>query len=263
MGREVLEAYVRDTIAAHPGAQEIVFGWQGGEPTLAGLVFFQEAVALQEKYRPAAMRIFNMLQTNGTLLDAEWAAFFREHDFLVGLSLDGPARFHDPLRRDLYGKGSHARAARALQLLQRASVAVNTLTVVHRLNYKHGREVYRFLRRLGSRHMQFIPLLERLTPEGRFAAPGEARAEVAAAPRCSRRTATLIAATITPIRRIGWAACWSSRSASSRAASGRAPSDATRPSRFPSNAFAASSSPPASVAVRSTAFPRMTRREGR
>lgn len=161
MAREVLEAYVRDTIAAQPGAPEIVFGWQGGEPTLAGLDFFEDAVALQERHCPAATRIVNALQTNGTLIDEDWARFFREHNFLVGLSLDGPAHFHDPLRRDLKGRGSHARALRALSLLSRAEVDVNTLTVVHRLNYQHGREVYRFLRRIGARHMQFIPLVER------------------------------------------------------------------------------------------------------
>ncbi|OFW13537.1 MAG: anaerobic sulfatase maturase [Acidobacteria bacterium RIFCSPLOWO2_02_FULL_59_13] len=181
MGRDVLEAYIRDTIAAQPGAPEIVFGWQGGEPTLAGLEFFEEAVALQERYRPATTRIVNALQTNGTLIDEDWTKFFREHNFLVGLSLDGPAHFHDPLRRDLKGRASHARAVRALALLQRAGVEVNTLTVVHRLNYQHGREVYRFLRRLGSRHMQFIPLVERLTGDSRFAGPpaDEPRASIA------------------------------------------------------------------------------------
>jgi uncharacterized protein len=182
MGRDVLEAYIRDTIAAQPGAPEIVFGWQGGEPTLAGLRFFEEAVALQERYRPTAMRIVNALQTNGTLLDEEWASFLREHGFLVGLSLDGPAHFHDPLRRDLKGRLSHARAVRALALLLHAGVEVNTLTVVHRLNYQHGRQVYRFLRRLGSRHMQFIPLVERITGENRFAAPPREEPQAPVAP---------------------------------------------------------------------------------
>jgi uncharacterized protein len=182
MCREVLEAHVRDMIGAQPGAPEIVFGWQGGEPTLAGLGFFKEAVALQERYRPAATRIVNALQTNGTLLDEEWARFLREHGFLVGLSLDGPASFHDPLRRDLKGRASHARAVKSLELLQRAGVEVNTLTVVHRLNCEHGREVYRYLRRLGSRHMQFIPLVERLTAEGGFAGPPDSEVRAVIAP---------------------------------------------------------------------------------
>jgi uncharacterized protein len=171
MSGEVLEAYIRDSIAAQPEAGMLTFSWQGGEPTLAGLGFFREAVALQERYRPPGMEILNALQTNGTLIDGEWAAFFREHAFLIGLSLDGPARFHDPLRRDGRGRGSHAAAVRALELLARGGVELNTLTVLHRLNYRHGREVYRFLRRLGARHMQFIPLVERRRGDGELAGP--------------------------------------------------------------------------------------------
>jgi uncharacterized protein len=182
MSGAVLEAYIRDTIAAHAGAAEVSFSWQGGEPTLAGIEFFREAVALQARHRLAGMKIVNALQTNGTLLDAEWAAFFREHEFLIGLSIDGPARFHDPLRRDPRGRGSHASALRALALLQRTGVEFNTLTVVHRLNHAHGREVYRFLRRLGARHMQFIPLVERTRADGEFAGPPPDDAAPALAP---------------------------------------------------------------------------------
>ncbi len=171
MRHDVLEAYIRDTIAAQRGAPELVFAWQGGEPTLAGIGFFEEAVTLQKRYRPADMRIANALQTNGTLLDDDWAAFLREQGFLVGVSIDGPARFHDPLRRDADGGPTHARAMRALALLQRHGVEFNTLTVVHNLNWRHGREVYRFLRRVGSRHMQFIPLVERTAPDGGLAGP--------------------------------------------------------------------------------------------
>src|SRR5574340_966069 len=78
MGHDVLEAYIRDTIAAQPGAQEIIFGWQGGEPTLAGIRFFEEALALQKRYRSGATRIVNTLQTNGTLIDEDWVDFLRE-----------------------------------------------------------------------------------------------------------------------------------------------------------------------------------------
>lgn len=178
MSREVLEAWVRQTLEAQRGAAEVNFSWQGGEPTLAGLDFFRDAVALQQRYRDPGCEVRNALQTNGTLLDAGWAAFLAEHRFLVGLSLDGPARFHDPLRRDRAGRASHARAMRALDLLRRAGAEVNSLTVVHALNWAHGREVYRFLRRAGLRHMQFIPLVERLRADGEFAGPppGDARA---------------------------------------------------------------------------------------
>lgn len=182
MSREVLETFVRDTLAAQANLPEVHFSWQGGEPLLAGLDFFREALALQERYRPAGVHVVNALQTNGTLLDEQWARFFAEQRFLVGISLDGPARFHDPLRRDSTGRASNARALRGLEITQRLGVEFNTLTVVHHLNYRHGREVYRFLRRIGSRHMQFIPLVERFTCDGEMAAPWPAHAGAGTAP---------------------------------------------------------------------------------
>ncbi len=182
MPREVLEAFIRDTIAAQADSPEVTFSWQGGEPALAGLEFFREVVALQARHAPAGMRVENALQTNGTLLDAEWAAFLARHRFLVGISLDGPARLHDPLRRDARGRPTHARTLRGLQHLRRAGAEFNTLTVVHSLNWRHGVEVYRFLRRIGARHMQFIPLVERLRPDGALAGPPAAEPEAAPAP---------------------------------------------------------------------------------
>jgi len=171
MTREVLEVLIRDAIAAQPGTPEIHFAWQGGEPTLAGIDFFREALALQERYRPAGTMIVNALQTNGTLLDEGWAQFFSEHRFLIGISIDGPAAVHDPLRRDAGGRTTHAKVLRGLRELQRAGVQYNALTVVHNLNYRQGRAVYRFLRRIGVIHMQFIPLVERMTGSGGLAAP--------------------------------------------------------------------------------------------
>lgn len=182
MSRAVLEAFVRDTIAAQAERPELHFAWQGGEPTLAGIDFFRAAVALQERYRPAGMRIVNALQTNGTLLDRAWAGFFSEHRFLIGLSLDGPAHLHDPLRRDADGRGSHARAMRGLECLQRAGVEFNTLSVVHRLNFRQGRAVYRYLRRIGARHMQFIPLVERVGVDGTLCGPLSSGARARLAP---------------------------------------------------------------------------------
>lgn len=182
MSREVLEAFIRGTISAHTGVPEIAFSWQGGEPLLAGLDFFRDAVALQAKFAPPGVQIQNSLQTNGTLLDESWAGFLAEHRFLVGLSLDGPAHLHDPLRRDTRGRASHARALKGLELLKHAGCEFNTLTVVHMLNWRHGREVYRFLRRIGSRHMQFIPLVERLRRDGQLAGPPPDDPDAALAP---------------------------------------------------------------------------------
>ena len=106
------------------------------------------------------------IQTNGTLIDDEWAAFFKENDFLVGLSIDGPKEIHDAYRVDKGGKGSFDRVMKGLAVLQRAGVEWNALTTIHAANQARGSEVYRFLRDdCGARFMQFIPIIERATPQ--------------------------------------------------------------------------------------------------
>src|SRR2546425_6247233 len=102
MPDDVLESYIRQYIEAQ-NVPEINFAWQGGEPTLLGVRFFQRVVELQAKYA-GDRRIWNALQTNGTLLDNEWCAFLKEHDFLVGLSIDGPRELHDAYRVDKRGQ---------------------------------------------------------------------------------------------------------------------------------------------------------------
>lgn len=159
MTRSTLEAYIQQTIAAHPRG-EIPFAWQGGEPTLMGLSFFEDVVALQRAHG-AGGRASNVLQTNGVLLDARWAGFFQEHGFRVGLSIDGPRGLHDRYRVRRGGSGSFDEAVRAFRLLQDHGVTVHTLTTVHAGNQHAGGEVYAFLRDLGSRLLQFIPIVER------------------------------------------------------------------------------------------------------
>ena len=182
MDTETLEVLVRDVIAAQPGVPEIQFAWQGGEPTLAGIDFFRMAVEFQERYCPAGAACVNAIQTNGTLLDEPWAEFFAAHRFLVGISIDGPQALHDPLRRDVRRRKTHAKVLRGLRHLQQARVEFNALCVVHRLNYRQGRMVYRFLHRIGVRHMQFIPLVERYTRENSFAMPPPGDRDAAPAP---------------------------------------------------------------------------------
>ncbi len=109
MTDDLLEGFVRQYIAAHGDAAEVTFAWQGGEPTLMGLEFFQQVVKVQQRYRRPGQRILNALQTNGVLLDEHWGRFLREHEFLVGVSLDGPAHLHDVYRRDKGGKPTFAR----------------------------------------------------------------------------------------------------------------------------------------------------------
>jgi uncharacterized protein len=162
MADEVLETFTRQYIAAQR-VPEVTFGWQGGEPLLMGLDFFRRAVALQEKYRKPGMRIVNALQTNGTLLDDDWCRFLREHDFLVGLSLDGPREVHDAYRVDKGGNSSFDRAMAGLALLKQHGVEFNILTTVHAANAERPVEVYRFLRdEVGARFIQFIPIVQRV-----------------------------------------------------------------------------------------------------
>ena len=161
----VLERYVRQLLASQKGPQ-VTVAWQGGEPTLMGLDFFRRMVELVEKYRKPDQAIEHTLQTNGTRLDDEWAAFFREHDFLIGLSVDGPRAMHDRYRVDKGGKGTFDRVMRGWEALQRHGVEVNVLCTVHAANADHPVEVYRFFRdELGVRFIQFIPIVERVEPE--------------------------------------------------------------------------------------------------
>jgi uncharacterized protein len=162
MADELLETYIRQLIEAHR-APEVIVAWQGGEPTLMGLDFFRRAIELQEKYGRPGVRIVNTIQTNGTLVDAEWAAFFKEHDFLVGVSIDGPKGLHDAYRVDKGGHPTFDRVMEGLTQLQKHRVDWNVLTTVHAANAGHPLDVYRFLRdELGAHFIQFIPIVERV-----------------------------------------------------------------------------------------------------
>ncbi|MGN6368197.1 MAG: anaerobic sulfatase maturase [Phycisphaerae bacterium] len=159
MPDHVLETYIRQYIESQP-SDEIQFAWQGGEPTLLGVPFFQKVVDLQQKFANGK-RISNALQTNGTLLDDEWCAFLSQHHFLVGLSIDGPRELHDAYRVDKKNNPTFDAVFRGLRLLQKYRTEYNTLTVVNRLNSHQPLPVYRFLKSIGSRFIQFIPLVER------------------------------------------------------------------------------------------------------
>ena len=169
MSHETLDAFTRQYIGAQPHAPEVTFGWQGGEPTLMGLDFFREAVSLQEKYRRPGQRIANALQTNATTLNDDWCQFFHEHDFLLGVSLDGPRHLHDYYRKDKGGKPTFDRVMAGIELLKRHRVEFNILCTVHAANGDHPLEVYRFFRdEVGDPSrpdapffIQFIPIVER------------------------------------------------------------------------------------------------------
>jgi len=166
MAYALLEEYTKQYIGAQQ-VPEVTFAWQGGEPTLLGLDFYKHAVALQETHKRPGMKVLNTLQTNGTKLDSDWCAFFREHDFLIGLSIDGPKALHDFYRVDKGGKGSFDRVMRGLGLLKKHGVEYNILTTLHAANVAHPLEVYRFLRdEVGTSFMQFIPIVERANDSG-------------------------------------------------------------------------------------------------
>ncbi len=156
---ETLEAYIRQYCESQPGS-ELVFAWQGGEPTLMGISFFEKAVALQKQYagrRP----VQNALQTNGILIDNAWCRFLAKEHFLVGLSLDGPRGIHDRFRVNRGGQPTFDQVMKALKLMKAHRVAFNTLTCVTRQSAPHAQAIYAFLKKAGSSFMQFIPVIER------------------------------------------------------------------------------------------------------
>jgi len=160
MSDDVLEAFIRQYFEGQ-NHKEVVFSWQGGEPTLLGIDFFRKVVELEKKYCPPHVRCENDLQTNGTNLDDTWCQFLHEENFLVGLSIDGPKRLHDAHRRDKSGQGSFDRVLRTAKLLRKHKVNFATLSCVNLLTSKYPVEIYRFLRdEVGSKRMQFIAIVE-------------------------------------------------------------------------------------------------------
>ncbi|GAM75405.1 arylsulfatase regulatory protein [Vibrio ishigakensis] len=180
MTSETLELYVKQYIEAQDGPI-VEFTWQGGEPSMRGLPFFQEAVALAEKYR-AGKTVNHSFQTNGVGLTEEWIRFFADNDVLIGLSIDGPQPVHDTYRVSRSGLGSYEQVVSTLALLKRFGVRFNVLTVVGEHNFNRGQEVYEHLRELGARHIQFIPLVERIQKDNgdlKLCHPNESSVDVA------------------------------------------------------------------------------------
>ncbi len=165
MDDALLETYIKQYMKSQP-YPEVTFSWQGGEPTLMGLEFFEKAVSLQQKYAGPGTRILNTLQTNGTLLDKKWCSFFKKYGFLIGLSIDGPQEIHDAYRVGKKGEGTFSRVIKGWQLLKDTGVQYNVLCCVHAASQDKPLEVYRFLRdELETRYIQFIPIVERVTSD--------------------------------------------------------------------------------------------------
>lgn len=157
---DMLERFIRTYLQDHPGP-EVHFLWQGGEPMLLGLEFYQDAVRLQRKYAGGKI-VHNAIQTNGTLLNEQWCRFFRHNGFLVGLSLDGPEPVHDRYRLLRSGKPSFQRVMDGVDLLQRHGVEFNITACVTRESAHVPLEIYHFFKEIGARYLQFAPIVERV-----------------------------------------------------------------------------------------------------
>jgi uncharacterized protein len=164
MSTETLESYLKQLLASQPDGP-VSIAWQGGEPTLMGLDFYRQVIELIKQYARPTQIIEHTMQTNGTLLDDEWAKFLKQNSVLVGLSIDGPQAMHDQYRVWKDGRGSFDDVIKAWELLQRHQVDTNILCSLSAANADHPKDVYRFFRDdLGARHIQFIPIVERSTP---------------------------------------------------------------------------------------------------
>jgi len=179
MSDEVLRELIAQSTALSPDG--VSFCWQGGEPTLAGLEFYEKVIEYERLFGLPGQRIENSLQTNGILIDERWARFLAQNGFLVGVSLDGPKEFHDYYRKGPSGEPSYERVMRGIRWLREFNVDFNILVLLNDRNVKHPHELYRFLVDNGFHYLQFIPCVERnprtgkpaeysITPEeyGRF-----------------------------------------------------------------------------------------------
>lgn len=160
MSDELLERFVQEYIQAQTMSQ-VLFTWHGGEPLMRPLSFYRKAVALQERYA-FGRQIDNTIQTNGTLLTDEWCEFFKEHNWLVGISIDGPQEFHDEYRRTASDKPSWQKVMRGIRLLRKHGVEWNAMAVVNDFNAGYPLEFYHFFKEMGAKYIQFAPVVERM-----------------------------------------------------------------------------------------------------
>ena len=174
---EQLEKIIKEYIEIND-SEQIVFDWHGGEPLLLGLDYFKKIVEIQRKYK-GEKRVYNTIQTNATLLNADFASFFKDNAFLVGVSVDGPQDIHDRYRIDKGGNSTFLKVMRGVELLHRHAVDFNTLTTISKAGEGRGLEVYRFMKDIGSHFMQFMPVYEYVGLDGNIVSPSESNASLA------------------------------------------------------------------------------------
>ncbi|MGV8963113.1 MAG: anaerobic sulfatase-maturation protein [Candidatus Saccharimonadaceae bacterium] len=160
MSDELLERFIKEYIESQTIPQ-VMFTWHGGETLMRPLSFYKRAMELQKQYG-GGRQIDNSIQTNGTLLTDEWCAFFKENNFLVGISIDGPQEFHDEYRRNKMGAPSFHQVMRGINLLKKHGVQYNCMAVVNDYNADYPLEFYHFFKEIGCEFLQFTPIVERL-----------------------------------------------------------------------------------------------------
>ena len=160
MSEDLLEKFIKQYIESQT-MPEIMFTWHGGETLMRPLSFYKRAIELQKQYG-RGRHIDNSIQTNGTLLNDEWCKFFKENNFLVGISIDGPKEFHDEYRRDKMGRPSFHRVMRGIELLKKHEVEFNCMAVVNDYNVDYPIEFYNFFKEIGCQYIQFTPIVERI-----------------------------------------------------------------------------------------------------
>jgi len=165
MDEDTLEVYISQLLESHK-SPNVNVAWQGGEPMLMGLDFFKTSIELVNKYKRPEQNILHTIQTNGILIDDEWAKFFKENNYLVGLSVDGPKEMHDAFRVNKGGKGTFDQVMEGWRSLVKYNVDCNVLCTLHSANAEKPLEVYRFFRdEMKAEYLQFIPIIERATED--------------------------------------------------------------------------------------------------
>ena len=164
MSEELLEKFIEEYINSQTMPQ-VLFTWHGGETLMRPLSFYKRAMELQKKYANGRT-IDNCIQTNGTLLTDEWCRFFKENNWLVGVSIDGPQEFHDEYRKNKQGKPSFVKVMQGINLLKKHGVEWNGMAVVNDYNADYPLDFYNFFKEIGCHYIQFAPIVERIAPHG-------------------------------------------------------------------------------------------------
>jgi uncharacterized protein len=160
MSENLLERFIKQYIDSQT-MPDIMFTWHGGETLMRPISFYKKAIELQKKYANGR-NIDNSIQTNGTLLNDDWCKFFKENNFLVGISIDGPKDFHDEYRQDKMGRPSFHRVMKGIELLKKHGVEFNCMAVVNDYNVDYPLEFYNFFKDIDCKYIQFTPIVERL-----------------------------------------------------------------------------------------------------